>query len=139
MKDKTVHLNLEFGLVLVNTDSGEYRYFTPYSNEALFDRPIYVSRRQDLRQLRLRLQGLNITNFILRQRPDTKWKPVLVTNVRFTLYHLNYPLGTVTIQLPDYLKNSKSIISLDKNSKGKLYNDHLCAFCCLATYQGHQY
>ena len=35
-------LNLEFGLILVNTDSGEYRYFTPNSNEALFYRPIYV-------------------------------------------------------------------------------------------------
>ena len=136
-QNSAFRLNLEFGLILVNTDSGEYRYFTPYSNEALFNRPIYVSRRQDLRRLRLRLQGLNITDFILRQRPDTKWKPVLVTNVRFTLYHLNYALGTVTIQLPDYVKNSKSIISLDKNSKGKFYKDHLCAFRCLATYQGH--
>ena len=40
-------LNLEFGLIVVNTDSGEYRYFTPYSNAELFQRPIYVSRRQD--------------------------------------------------------------------------------------------
>ena len=54
-------LNLEFGLVLVNTDTGEYRYFVPYSNEALFQRPIYISRRQDLRRLRLRLNSLNIT------------------------------------------------------------------------------
>ena len=55
------------------------------------------------------------------------------------MLHLNYPLGTVTIQLPDYVKNSKSIISLDKNSKGKFYKDHLSAFRCVATYQGHQY
>ena len=27
-------LTLDFGLILVNTDSGEYRYFTPYPNEA---------------------------------------------------------------------------------------------------------
>ena len=57
-------LILEFGLVLVNTETGEYRYFTPCSNEALFDRPIYVSRRQDLRRLRHKLQRLNITDFI---------------------------------------------------------------------------
>ena len=132
-------VNLEFGLILVNTDSGEYRYFTPYSNESLFDRPIYVSRRQDLHRLRLRLQGLNITDFILRQRPNTKWKPVIVTNVRFTLYSLDYPLGTASIQLPDHVKNSRSIIALDKTTGGKLYKDHLCAFRCLATYQGHQY
>ena len=84
-QNSAYRLNLEFGLILVNTDSGEYRYFTPYSNEVLFDRPIYVSRSQDLRHLRLRLQALNITDFILRQRPDTKWKPVLVTNVTFKL------------------------------------------------------
>ena len=132
-------LNLEFGLILVNTETGQYRYFTPYSNEALFDRPIYVSRRQDLHRLRLRLQGLNITDFILRQRPNTKWKPVIVTNVRFTLYSLDYPLGTASIQLPDHVKNSRSIIALDKTTGGKLYKDHLCAFRCLATYQGHQY
>ena len=132
-------VNLEFGLILVNTDSGEYRYFTPYSNESLFDHPIYVSRRQDLHRLRLRLQGLNITDLILRQRPNTKWKPVIVTNVRFTLYSLDYPLGIASIQLPDHVKNSRSIIALDKTTGGKLYKDHVCAFRCLATYQGHHY
>ena len=85
------------------------------------------------------MHGLNITDFILRQRPDTKWKSVLVTNVRFTLYHLNYPLGTVTIQLSDFVKNSRTISSLNKNSNGNFYKDHLCAFRCLATHQGHQY
>ena len=131
-------VNLEFGLILVNTDSGEYRYFTPYSNESLFERPIYVSRRQDLHRLRLRLQRLNITDFILRQRTNTKWKPVLVTNVRVIVYSLNYPLGTVNLKLPDHVKNSKSIIALDKTSEGKFYKDHLCAFRCLGVHQGHQ-
>ena len=131
-------LNLEFGLILVNPETGEYRYFTPYSNEALFDRPIYVSRRQDIRRLRLRLERLNITDYVLRQRPDTKWKPSLITNVRFTVYSLNHALGIVNVKLPDHVKNSKSIIALDKTSEGKFYKDHLCAFRCLATHQGHQ-
>ena len=129
---------MEFGLILVNTDSGEYRYFTPYSNESLFERPIYVSRRQDLHRLRLRLERLNITDFILRQRTNTKWKPVLVTNFRFIVYSLDYPLGTVNLKLPDHVKNSKSIIALDKTSEGKFYKDHLCAFRCLGVHQGHQ-
>ena len=83
------------------------------------------------------MQGINITDFILhvRQRPDTKWKSVLVTNVRFTLYQLNYPSETVTVHLPDYVKKSKTISSLNKNSKGKFYKDHLCAFRCIATHQ----
>ena len=131
-------LNMEFGLILVNTETGEYRYFTPYSNESFFERPIYVSKRQDLLRLKLRLQRLNVTDYILRQRQNTKWKPVLITNFRFIVYSLDYPLGGVHVKLPDYLKNSKSIIALDKTSEGKFYKDNLCAFRCLATHQGHQ-
>ena len=97
-----------------------------------------MSQRQDIRRPRLKLQRLNITDFILYQRPDTKWKPLLVTIVRFTLYHLNCPLGTMTFQLPDNVKNSKSIIAMDSNSKGKFYKYHLYDFRCLATHQGHQ-
>lgn len=92
-------LNLEFGLILRNTETGEYRYFHPYSNESLFQRPIYVSRRQNLNRLRLRLERFNVTDFVLRQRNDTKWKPYLITNVRFVLYNLNYPLGHTNVQL----------------------------------------
>ena len=75
-QNSAFRLNLEFGLILLNTETGEYTYFVPYSNEALFERPIYISRRRDLQRLRLRLQRLNITDFMLRQRPNTKWKPV---------------------------------------------------------------
>ena len=136
MQQSALRLNLEFGLILMNTETGAYRYFVPYSNEALFDPPIYVSKRQDLH--RLRLQRLNITDFILRQRPSTKWKPVMVTNVIFIVFHLNYPLGGVNIELPDYVKSSKSIIDLGRSREGKFYRDHLCAVRCLATHQGHQ-
>ena len=130
-------LNLEFGLILRHTDTGEYRYFRAFHNESLFERPVYISRRKDLNRLRLRLQRFNVTDYILRQRPDTKWKPYLVTNVRFVLYHLNYPLGHAGIELPEYIRNSKSIVGLDKSMKSVVYKDHLCAFRCLAVHQGH--
>ena len=126
-------LNLQFGLILVNTETGEYRYFRPFSNESLFQRPIYVSRRQDLNKLRKRLDRFNVLDYILQQRPNTKWKPVLVTNVHFSLFHLNYTLGA-PLDLPDYIKTSKSIVSLDKRSNGKPYEDNLCGFRCLATH-----
>lgn len=62
-----------------------------------------------------------MTDYILRQRPDTKWKPYLVTNVRFVMYHLNYPLGNA-VHLPE---------------QKQFYKDQLCAFRCLAVHQGH--
>jgi hypothetical protein len=136
---RAFRLNLEFGLILVHTETGEYRYFKPFYNESLFRRPIYISRRSDLNRLKLRLQKLNINDFILRQRPDTKWKPFLITNVRLNIFHLSYTLGSVGIQLPDYLKVSGSIVCLDidLNNK-KAYKDHLCAFRCLAYHRSQR-
>ena len=67
-------LNLELLLILRHTETGEYRYFRPFANESLFERPIYISIRKDLSRLRLRLQRFNVSDYILRQRPNTKWK-----------------------------------------------------------------
>lgn len=78
-QQKAFRLNLEFGLILKKTETGEYRYFKPYHNQEVFERPIYVSRRIHLKRLQHRMQQLNITDYILRQRPDTKWKPFLIT------------------------------------------------------------
>ena len=128
-------LNLEFGLILRHTETGEYRYFKPFSNETLFQRPIYVSRKRDINRLKLRLQRFNVTDFILRQKANTQWKLYLTTNVRFCLYHLNYTLGRGGVNLPDYITNSHSIVSLDKDSSKRLYKDHVCAFRCLAVHR----
>ncbi|KAJ8307836.1 hypothetical protein KUTeg_014619 [Tegillarca granosa] len=131
-------LNLQFGLILVNTQDREYRYFRPYSNDELFERPIYISRRRDLNRLRLRLQKLNVTDYILQQRPNSKWKPILITNVRFCLFHLNYSLGQVKGQLPAHIESCKAIVCLNKDRKGVPYKDKLCAFRCLAVHLGYQ-
>ena len=130
-------LNLEFGLILRHTETSEYSNFRSFANEALLERPVYISRRKDLNRLRLRLQRFDVNDFILRQRPDTKWKPYLITNIRFVLYHLNYPLGHPGIQLPEYLISAKSIVKLHKGLKNLPYKDHLCAFRCPAVHRGH--
>ena len=45
------------------------------------------------------------------------------------------PLGTV-IELPSYIKNSKSMYSLTNNYRGKPYKDNDCFFRCLSLHQG---
>lgn len=136
-QNRAVRLNLEFGLILVNTETREYRYLKPYHRHEVFQRPIYVSQRNHLNRLQQRMQRFNITNYILRQRPDTKWKPYLITNVRIVIYHLNFVLGNAEVMLPPHISQSKSIIKLTKNRKGQIYTDNLCAFRCLAVHQGY--
>ena len=93
-----------------------------------------MSRRQDLTKLKKRLERFNVVDYILKQRPDTKWKPLLITNVHFSLFHLNYLLGA-PIELPTHIKSSKSIVSLVKDqSSGTPHDDNLCIFRCLSTH-----
>ena len=135
-EQRAFRLNVVFGVILQNRDTGEYRYFIPYNNNGIFERPLYLSRRRDLDQLRLHLQRRDILCDMLRNRPDSKWIAVLVTNVHFTLYSTYYPLGSG--DLPDFLMRKDSIYPLIKSRlSGKRYSDQLCAFRALAVHRGH--
>lgn len=129
-EQRAFRLNLVFSTILQHRETGEYRFFVPYNNNGIFVRPLYVSRRIDLERLRLRLRHKDILIDLLRNRPDTKWIPVLVTNGHYTIYSTVNPLGNG--DLPDYLLNKDSIYPLVKNQHTrKLYEDQLCAFRCL--------
>ena len=52
-------LNLQFGLIMRNSETNEYRYFRPFAYHSLFIRLMYISRRPDLLKLRRRLKTLN--------------------------------------------------------------------------------
>ena len=137
-QDHAFKLNLSFGVILRNRETGEYRYFRPFYNDSVLDRPLYVSRRRDLRTLTLKLRRMDLFTLLLQQRPDTKWIPVLITNFRFTLFHTFYPIGDLHGPLPDFVKNNEALVGLETNRRtGLPYNDHLCAFRCLALHQGY--
>ncbi|XP_046346617.2 uncharacterized protein LOC124127210 [Haliotis rufescens] len=128
-------MNLAFGVILRHVETGRYRYFHPYVNDAVFSSPIYVTERKGLERLRQAVESLDLLSHVLKQRPDTKWKTVLITNVQFYVYRTNFPLGHPPSPLPAYIKNHKAIYSLDCNHHGQLYEDHLCAFRCLALHR----
>lgn len=58
--------------------------------------------------------------------------------MRFVLYNLDYPLGRAGFHLPDYIKQSKSIIALNKRMDGVAYKDHLSIFRFIAVHRGHR-
>lgn len=137
-QDHAFKLNLSFGVILRHRETGEYRYFRPFYNDSVLDRPLYISRRRDLRTLVLRLRRKDLFTILLQHRPDTKWVPVLVTNFRFTIFHTFYPIGDLHGPLPEYIKENRSLVTLEINDRtGYAYEDHFCAFRCLALHQGY--
>ena len=136
-QDRAFRLSAVFGMILQNRETGRYRYFIPYNNNGIFERPLYISRRVDLQRFRRELERKDIMTELLRNRPDTRWIPVLVTNVHFVIYSTYYPLGHG--KLPDFLLKKASLYPLVKNRhNGKLYKDHFCAFRCLALHRGYE-
>ena len=74
------------------------------------------------------------TNYYLK-KPSSGWVLARLTNVEIQVYQLpNTPIG-FAINLPDYIKKSRSINALTHNS-GKPYNDNKCFFRCLARHRG---
>lgn len=78
------------------------------------------------------MKSMDILAEMTKNRPDTKWRLVLLTNIRVKAYNTNFPLGAKS-QLPVYITKHKSIVPLDKSpSSFEPYDDNLCLFRCLS-------
>ena len=129
-ENQVFRINMIFGLILRNRETGEYRYFKPYRNEEVFSDSLQIANAADLNKFRIRVANLNFHDHAIRQRPNTKWVAVLATNIRYWVNKANYPMGRGL--LPPFLKEKKSLVGLDVDRNGECYRDDLCAFRCLA-------
>ncbi len=48
-------INLSFGVILRNIETGAYRLFVPYHNESALPAPVLISNRSDLEKLKEKL------------------------------------------------------------------------------------
>jgi hypothetical protein len=92
-------VNLSFGFIMWHVVTGQFRYFRPFDNVNVFEAPILVSTRDDITKVLRKLKALDIVTEMTKNRPDTKWKLVLLTNIRVKTYNTNFPLGAVSKRL----------------------------------------
>ena len=125
-------LNMSFGFILRNRQTGEYRYYIPYTNSYLFNSAYPIVRHGSLRALRNKIKHINPEKYLREHNPNSKWEVVYVTNIRYNITLLDYLLGYIA-EVPKHVKDAKSIHSLTKHPATKQpYNDNLCFFRCLA-------
>ena len=132
---KTFKISFSAGLILQHIITGEYRYWKPYRNQEFFSDPFLISSHNDLHDLKEILDTFDLHEYTLKQRPDTKFKCILITNIQMFVFETSYTLGYEAIKLPSYLTQNKHILCFDKMKQGKYkkpYKDFLCAFRCIA-------
>ena len=62
----------------------------------------------------------------MRQRPDTKFKPIMITNVLYTVYRTAFPLGCGR-KLPRYILKTNILFHLIKTQTLTKYMKMICA------------
>ena len=128
-------VNVSFGFILKQKATSRLRYYHSSNNccGRYLEEPSLITNRADFDRFLARIQESDILQWAVAQRPNSDWVCEHVTNATFFLNRIvDHPIGCVGINLPDYVKNNKAIVRLDKDSHGVIYRDNLCLFRCLA-------
>ena len=130
-------LNIGFGSMLYDTVNQVYRYYYVSTNHYLFDRTYTISTNHDMTDLFDRILSVDLAEKYYFQRPSSGFILVGLPNVEIRIMRIRgVPIGA-SIQLPTYIKNSKSIISLTRDIPNQRnFEDDLCFFRCLALHFG---
>ena len=119
-------MNLSFSFILQHRETGEFHYHYASNNNQLLNTPHLIRNLLD------HLAAKDFPSHLKDQRPNTKWIIERIVSLRIHLVMTTYPLGNPP-KLPDYIKNNRFIIGLEKDQNHAYrYKDHLCFFCCLA-------
>ncbi len=133
-------VNIAFGFILQNVENGEVRYYYPSQNGFIFDSPVLVANHEDLDGVLVQMGNTDWQEYVRRQKPNSKWSILQLTNVAFHVYPIvNRPIGRGERgTFPKWLVENRGLDPLEKDKNtGKLYNDNLCFFRCLARHQGY--
>ena len=134
-------VNLSFGFILKKKVTGRLRYYHSSNNccGRYMEEPSLITNRADFESFQERIQEPDLLNWAVSQRPNSDWICEMVTNVTFFINRIeDHPIGCVGINLPDYVKNNKAIIGLEKDHYSAVYRDNLCLFRCLALHLGRE-
>ena len=132
-------INAGFGVVLYHVVQQEYRYFYISNNQLLFDRAFTISNRRNMTELFEKIRRINLAQNFFYQRPNSSWVLAGVPNIQIKIYRIpGIPIGTGILELPEFLKKSRSVVGLThrQNLKKFPYTDNLCLFRCLTLHFG---
>ena len=111
-------INLAFGFILSNIKTGEKRYYYPSQNGLIFDHPLVVADEADLQKVLQRVGQTDWLEYVRQQKPNSKWRIAMLTNVAFHLYPMQeIPVGRNKIagQLPKWLVENRGLDALEKD------------------------
>ena len=102
-QENAFRINFSFGMILQNTETGEYRYYIPCFNNKILHFPFTISNRNSIRFLMFKLAKLDIIEQARAVRSSTAWTLAFITNIQYVVFKTQFPLGQVD-HFPLFLK-----------------------------------
>ncbi|XP_078601001.1 uncharacterized protein LOC144876010 [Branchiostoma floridae x Branchiostoma japonicum] len=128
-------INLSFGFILQDGETGALRYFYPCeNNNGFLPEPVQVENEDGIRRFLDKIEEVDHMEQARQERPNSKTVLQKMVNVTFYVHKIkDHPIGAPGT-LKDYIRNSRSIIALQGDRVGP-YTDKLCFFRCLALHR----
>ena len=88
-------LNLSFGFILRNQETGDLRYYHASANNHLaLPAPFIIRLEAELQQVREALNDWDVLEWVRHERDNSKWVVEQITNVTFFVNNLRgHPIG----------------------------------------------
>nr|XP_054771548.1 uncharacterized protein LOC129279465 [Lytechinus pictus] len=130
-------INASYGFILCNNETNECRYYYASRNTKVLKEPVLITNQSSFHNFLDTFIKEDVLEYARTLRPNSKWVVQHITNVTFYVFRIgDHPIGQ-GLELPDYIQNNRAIVSLVKSRRdGRMYNDNLCLFRCLALFQG---
>ena len=129
-------VSIGFGFILLNPIQKEYKYYYVSTNNLLFEKAFTITNQRDLTHFMKKIMGLDLTTNYYLKRPSSGWVLAGLTNVQIRIFDIKHTLIGTSVELPHFIRNSKSICALTCDYNGNPYLDNKCFFRCLAIHQG---
>lgn len=130
-------INLGFGFMLYNIIEEEFKYYYNSTNNLLFEHAFTISNQQNVSDFFNKVVNLDLlTNYYLK-KPSSSYVLCGLINLEVFIFPIQDTLIGTPTDLPKFIKQSKSIISLTHHkSPTYRYIDNRCFFRCLSIHHG---
>ena len=126
-----LELLFSFGMILQNTETGEYHYFIPYFNNKILHFTFTISNRNSIRFLMFKLARLDIIEQARAVRPSKVWTLAFITNIQYVVFKTEFPLDQID-DFPLFLRKNPYVKSFYINRVTRNPDEvNLCFFRCL--------
>ncbi len=126
-------IDVTAGVILHETSKNVYRYFAPASNAYILDSPVLIESVQTLESSIDVLKRMDLDYMIRHFRPNSRYQVVMICNLEWHAYMLDFPLTSIDIEFPSFLKSKTSIIT-----DYSLYEKNYAKCCFFIAYAQHK-